>query len=58
MKNLDELQVDNHCCQWTLMRLASNKGMGNKHHDETQQLIRLLRDQKLKTNLKQCDTVR
>jgi hypothetical protein len=57
MKNLDELQVDSHCCQWILMRLASNKGMGNKHHDETKQLIRQLRDQKLKTNLKQCDTM-
>jgi DNA-directed RNA polymerase subunit N (RpoN/RPB10) len=34
MKNLDELQVDSHCCQWTLMLLASNKGMGNKHHDK------------------------
>jgi hypothetical protein len=52
MKNLDELQVDSHCCQWTLMQLALNKGMGNKHHDETQQLIKPLRDQKLKKNLK------
>jgi hypothetical protein len=52
MKNLDELQVDSHCCQWSLMRLASNKEMGNKHHDETQQLIKQLCDQKLKTNLK------
>jgi DNA-directed RNA polymerase subunit N (RpoN/RPB10) len=44
MKNLDELQVDSHCCQWTLMLLASNKGMGKKHHEETQQLIRPLCD--------------
>jgi hypothetical protein len=57
MKNLDELQVDSHCCKWTLMRLASNKAMGNNPHDETQQLITPLRDQKLKTNLKQCDIV-
>jgi hypothetical protein len=57
MKNLDELQVHSHCCRSTLMRLASNKGMGNKHNDETQQLLKQLRDQKFKTNLKKCDTV-
>jgi hypothetical protein len=56
MKNLDELQVHSHCCCSTLMRLASNEGMGKKHNDETQELIKRLRDQKFKTNLKQCDT--
>jgi hypothetical protein len=33
------------------MRLASNKGMGNKRNDETQQLIKQLRDQKFKNKL-------
>jgi hypothetical protein len=57
MKNLDELEVHSHCCRSTLMRLASNKGMGNKHKNETQQLIKQLRDEKFKTNLKQCHRV-
>jgi len=57
MKSLDELVVHSHCCRSTLMRLALNKGMGNKHKDETQQLIKQLRGQKCKRNLKQCDTV-
>jgi hypothetical protein len=39
------------------MRLASNKAMGSKHNDETQERIKQLRDEKFKTNLKQCDTV-
>jgi hypothetical protein len=56
-KNLDELQVHSHCCRSTLMRPASNKGMENKHNDETQELIEQLRNQKFKTNLKQCDRV-
>jgi hypothetical protein len=33
------------------MRLASNKGMGNKHNDEAQQLIKQLRDQKFENKL-------
>jgi hypothetical protein len=57
MKKLDELQVHSQCCRSTLMRLASNKGMGSRHNDETQQLIKQLSDQKFKTKLKQCDTV-
>ncbi len=57
MKNLEELEVHSRCCRSTSMRLASNKGMGNKHNDETQQLIKQLRDQKFKKNLKKCDTV-